>query len=297
MFGSIGSWTGRHVAVAGGTSILGKHLVDALTKSGAEVRVISRAVGDLTDHAFCGKFLDGADVLFHLASQRRNVAYHLAHRDEVFTANVGISESLIKAIRGRTPLPVIFFSTALVSTFPDGTDPATVPDGYLAAKIRCEQLWTQAAAEHGFPLTIIRPVSAYGPGDHFGEDANVIPSLMQRCMEAKDELTVWGSGKQKRAFVFAPDVAAATLQLVDAGAQGPQYISPPQAVTIAELATMIRDLIRPGLPIRFDLSKPEGPDVRDLSIPRALQSFPWTGLPQGLKQTLDWRRKTIVGST
>ncbi len=290
MFGSTGSWTGRHVAVAGGTSILGRHLVDSLTKSGAEVRVISRAVGDLTDHAFCAKFLDGADVLFHLASQRRNVEYHRAHRDDVFAANVGISESLIKAVCGRKPLPVIFFSTALVSTFPAGTDPATIPDGYLAAKIRCEELWNQAELDD---LLIVRPVSAYGPEDHFGADANVIPALLQRCAEAKDELTVWGSGKQRRAFIFAPDVAKATLQLVDSGAKGVQHLCPPDAVTIAELATTIRDLIRPGLPIQFDTSKPEGPDLCDLPVPSALQSFPWTPLSIGLKQTLDWWRKTL----
>lgn len=283
-------WSGKTVVVTGGTSLLGSCVTEKLSSLGARVRIASRTQGDVRDAHVCAELLEGADALFHLASQRRNVAYHLEHRKHIFDSNVAMTESLISALGNRKSLPVVFFSTALVSTFPPGTDPSAVPDGYLAAKITCEELWKKATND----LLLIRPVSAYGPRDRFGADANVIPSLMRRCAEAKDELNVWGSGKQKRTFVFAPDVAEATLQLMAASARGVQHLCPPECVSIGELAAVIRDLVRPGLPIRFDRTKPEGPDLCDLPVPQALQSFPWTDLHEGLKRTLQWWRETLT---
>lgn len=292
------SWTGKRVLVTGGTSLLGQPLVEKLIERGAEVRVttqraglrpaaiqnIDYRIGDLRELAFCRSIVEGIDAVFHLASFRRNVAYHLEHRDEVIAWNEGMTKSLLSALEGKA-IPVVFFSTALVGTLPDETDPTSIPDGYLAAKVMCEELWTEAAELQGSSLLIVRPVNAYGPRDRFAADGNVIPALMVRCQEAEKELVVWGSGRQKRTFIYTSDVANATMHLLDAGAMGVQHLCPPECVSIRELAEMIRDLVRPGLPIRFDPSKPEGPDLCHLPMPEALKAFQWTELREGLRRT------------
>jgi hypothetical protein len=172
--------------------------------------------------------LEGVDLLFHLASHRRNITYHREHRGEMIAKNMELTEGMIDALRRHGPVPSVFFSTALVGTVADQSIDS-ISDGYLAAKIECEKLWTAAASGNGFPLLVVRPASAYGPRDRFGTDANMIPSLIVRCSEAEKELSVWGSGKQRRSFVYAPDVAEATIKLLHAKATGVQYICPPSS--------------------------------------------------------------------
>ncbi len=296
-------WLHRRIALTGGTSLIGSFLVEKLISLGATVRVASRdenrgfpdppkdkiewRVGDVADEQFCEKLLEDCDELIHAASFRKNVAYHSEHRDEVIQANEAMTSALIGVLK-KKPLPVTFFSTAMVGMV---EHPQQSEDGYIAGKAQCEQLWERASHDIGFPLLTVRPVNAYGPRDTFTADSNVIPALIARAMQAKDSLTVWGSGTQIRSFVYAPDVAEAVIRLLEDHATGIAYVSPPDRIDIRRLATLIRDLVHSDLTLTFDTSKPEGPSfVADLPLHHALTNFPWTGIEEGLKETVEWYR-------
>ena len=147
--------------------------------------------------------------------------------------------------------------------------------------------------QYGFPLLVLRPVGVYGERDTFTEEGNVIPSLMAKAEAAKDELRVWGSGKQERVFIYAQDLVRALLTLLDHGATGIQYVMPPDTVTIREVAEKIRDMVKPNLKLVFDTSRPEG--QRSLAVlPNhpCLKDFEWTPLQDGLWNTYEgWKSK------
>lgn len=306
--------TGR-ILVTGGNGLLGKALTEHLRTLGADVFAPSSTDGDLRDPDVCKKIVSGIDQLFHLASFRRNVAYHLTHRKEVMEANIGMTEALAGALKseGRA-IPVTFFSTAILGTYCEISEKSgnipeksgagilacqagryarsqdinidDIADGYAAAKLRCEERWRETCTELQSPLLMVRPPSAYGPGDNFGPEANVIPSLIKKCMDGKDSLTVWGSGQQIRSFLYAKDVGPALMTLIDGGVTGTQYLCPPERVTIGELAGMIRDLVRPEMTIAFDTSQPEGPSFPDFPPHERLRDFSWTSLSDGLRATV-----------
>jgi preprotein translocase subunit SecA len=98
---------------------------------------------------------------------------------------------------------------------------------------------------------------------------------------------------QERVFLYANDLVAAVLSLLDHGASGIQYVTPPDVVTVAEVAQMICDLVQPGLKLEFDTSKPEG--RRSLAVlppHECLENFTWTPLKEGLKKTYQgWKAK------
>ncbi len=194
-------------------------------------------------------------------------------------------------VQAKKSVPVTFFSTAILGTFDPAITPETIEDGYAAAKLYCEHRWQDVCAKLNSPLLIIRPASAYGPGDTFGPDANVIPSLIKKCAEGKDSFTVWGSGKQKRCFLYAEDMPKALMTLIDGSVTGTQYLCPPDLVTIKHLAENIRDLVKPDAGIVFDASKPEGPSFPPLPLHPILNGFEWTGLRDGLKKTIEWARR------
>jgi nucleoside-diphosphate-sugar epimerase len=295
-------WHGKTVLITGGTGFIGSHLAEHLYAKGAIVRIPYRQEnswrmehdnvmdfrqGDIADAAFAREAIEGVDHVFHLASFRRNIAYHQQNITEVAEKNVQMANAIADAVRHH-PAPLTFFSTANIP--PDARDDTrTSTDGYQLGKALCEEVFTSLASDAQIPLLCVRPVSVYGPRDKFSKDSNVVPALITKAVEEEHTLTVWGSGKQHRKFVFVTDVIDATLALLDAGATGVQYVSPPNTVAIAELATIICKHAHPNLALAFDTTKPEGPH-QDTPLPfhPCLASFPWKTLESGIAETITW---------
>jgi len=298
---------GRRVLVTGGTGFIGSFLVEELLRRGAHVRVPMRAKnyralsarraeiewmeGDLRQAEFCRELVADVDFVFHLASQRRNVRYHHERCQEVFATNKAMSLALAAVLSDIPPIPVVFFSTGNI---PEPCDVDAVSsqktfDGYVIGKAACEELWLAEKKQRDFPLLIVRCVGIYGPRDTFSVEGNVIPSLMVKAQKSTDSLKVWGSGKQERSFLYVEDVIRALFLLIESGAQGVQPLSSSKSISVADLATQIRDLVNPELSITFDESQPEG--IRSLPhLPGhpSLQKFPWTPLSEGLQKTWEW---------
>jgi len=299
----IQSWAGKTVLVTGGTGFIGSFVVERLLAEGAEVRVPLRAQnfralsnrraeidwmeGDLRDSEYCARLVEGVDYVFHLASCRRNTEYHLKKSSDVMNENVRMTLALIEAIR-ENPVPVIFFSSANVPPTMDtiAIAQAEKVDGYVLGKTLCETLWFVAAHQRNIPLLIVRPVGVYGPRDTFKEDANLIPALMVQARDSEDTLKVRGDGSRERAFLYVEDLVDALFRLIDVGAEGVQYITSQEVVTVQALAERIRDLVRPGLAIESDSSG----HIAHRTIPMlplhdVLSTMEWTTLDDGLRST------------
>ena len=180
-------------------------------------------------------------------------------------------------------------------------EPSNEP--YAIAKIAgiklCESYNRQYGLSHGADYRSVMPTNLYGPGDNYHpENSHVIPALIRRFHEAKvagaPGVTIWGTGKPRREFLYVDDMAAASLHVMNLPkAVYDQHSSPMQShinvgfggdITIRQLAQTVARVVGYQGAIDYDTSKPDGTPCKLLDSSR-LNALGWhaiVGLEQGL---------------
>ncbi|HEU0199642.1 MAG TPA: GDP-L-fucose synthase [Burkholderiaceae bacterium] len=172
---------------------------------------------------------------------------------------------------------------------------------YALAKIAGIEMCWAYNRQLGTKFLAAMPTNLYGPGDSYDlQNSHVLPALIRKMHEAKvagnDEVVLWGSGKPRREFLYADDLARALVFLAALDDQRFDRLVAPDTcplinigtgedVTIRELAETVADVV--GFPGRFihDASKPDGTPrkVLDVSRLRALGWTPAVGLVDGIR--------------
>src|SRR5262245_56208413 len=82
------------------------------------------------------------------------------------------------------------------------------------------QLCEAYRQQYGVEFFAAIPADIFGPGDDFNpEDSHVIAGLMRRMHDAKragaPTVSIWGSGRQRREFMYVDDLAAACVHVLE----------------------------------------------------------------------------------
>ena len=169
---------------------------------------------------------------------------------------------------------------------------------YAIAKIAGIRLCQAYRRQYGCDFISAMPTNLYGPGDNFDLDSShVVPALMRKFHDAKlagaHSAVVWGTGRPRREFLHVDDLADACLFLMERYDSDEHInVGTGEDLSIGELAARVRDLVAPGVDIRFDASKPDGTPRKLLDVTR-LHALGWvhrTGLNEGLRSTYEWFR-------
>jgi GDP-L-fucose synthase len=184
---------------------------------------------------------------------------------------------------------------------------------YAVAKIAGIEMCWAFNRQHSTRFLALMPTNLYGPGDNYDPmNSHVIPALLRKIHTAKTtnapEVTLWGTGKPCREFLYAPDLAEAVVHLLTAPEQmygaliDPSSNQPPlinvgtgEDLPIAELAQLIARIVGYEGKIVWDSSKPDGTPKKllDVSKIRALGWAPKMSLEQGLRLTYDKVKDTL----
>ena len=91
---------------------------------------------------------------------------------------------------------------------------------YAIAKIAGIKLCQSYNRQYGIDYRCVMPTNLYGPGDNYhAEHSHVIPGLIRRFHEAKinghSSVSIWGTGKPLREFLYVDDLADACLKVMN----------------------------------------------------------------------------------
>ena len=303
--------------VTGGGGFIGGHVMDALAGCGAEpIAVVQAGVNgrippvgssvsaDLEDPDAVSRVLDGAELVVHLAARAGGIAFQRSADPAVFTVNRRITDNVLGAA-SAAGVKRVFLASSLV-TYRASDETLTEDHPKLSVEDRpSPYAWSKITDEvvaewHPDVETVVgRFGNIYGPGANFaGADATAVHALISRAVNLRngEELEVWGDGKAVRSFVFVRDAADAVLTILASAPSGSTYnVDSGVPVTIAELATVVRDAVNPTLRLRFDASRPSGRPYRVPSV-AALASLGFTApttLHNGVRVTVEWFKAHI----
>jgi GDP-L-fucose synthase len=170
-------------------------------------------------------------------------------------------------------------------------------DAYAIAKIAGIKMCQSYQKQYECNFISAMPTNLYGPGDNYDlKNSHVLPALLRKFHEAKlngePTVTVWGTGKPRREFLHADDLADACLFLMD------HYDSPEiinigvgKDISIGEMAQMIKNITGYEGEIVFDSSMPDGTFRKLLDVSK-LNGLGWEakiGFEEGVEATYQER--------
>ncbi len=306
----VGFWADKKVVVTGGAGFLGSFVVEKLKARGCANIFVPRSKDyDLVDMGAVRRLYADTtpDIVIHLAAVVGGIGANKANPGKFYYDNLMMGTQMIEVGRqvglGKfvaigticaypklTPVP--FKEKDLWNGYPEETN---APYG-LAKKMLLVQ--SQAyRAQYGFNSIYLLPVNLYGPGDNFDvESSHVIPALIRKCIEAKESgagsITVWGTGRPTREFLYVEDAAEGILLAAEKyNKPEPVNLGSSCEISIDNLVELIAAKTCFKGEIIWDSAKPDGQPRRLLDTSKAELEFGFkaaTGLREGLDATIAW---------
>jgi GDP-L-fucose synthase len=297
------------VLVTGGGGFLGSHLVERLEREGHDVVVPHRAEVDLTRYDDAERLFESAraELVFHLAAEVGGIGANRANPGRYWYANLMMGAHVLELSRlhGVAKLvvagtvcaypkftPVPFREDDLWNGYPEETN---APYGVAKKSIL---VGAQAYREqYGTNAIFLLPANLYGPRDNFDlESSHVIPALIRKMLESREQVVLWGDGSPTREFLYVDDCAEALVLAAERydGAD-PVNIGTGVETPIRDVAETIAELTGFVGEIVWDTSMPNGQPRRSLDASRADQLFGFraqTSLREGLARTIAWYRES-----
>jgi GDP-L-fucose synthase len=177
-------------------------------------------------------------------------------------------------------------------------------DAYAIAKIAGIKLCQAYRKQYGFNAISLMPTNLYGPNDNFDlESSHVLPALIRKLDAGKNVIghdiggpfqypvTLWGDGTPMREFLHVDDLADACFTcMLEYNDPDPINVGTGEDVTIAELASIISNVVGFTGGIDWDTEKPNGTPRKVLNVDK-IKSLGWEpkiGLKEGIKSTYEW---------
>jgi len=304
----MGQLKGKKVLVAGGDGFLGSHVCEALLQEGAKVNVLDIGPGDkiknlehvksritfftgsVTDEKFVLSTVQGMDAVvdasFPAAGCNRDL-----NNQYVDVGTVGVFNLLKSAlIQGAYFIFCSSISVYGVQQYIPINEQHPVEPFLLygATKLAGENYCRIMAKNYGCKALILRFSDLYGPNN----GRNSAPVNMLRKALNREPLPVTGDGRQVRSYLYITDAAQAVICALKNFRQGGIYnITGPQALSILELAGVVKQVVGVNVPVRFIPNT--GLDPRNYNIDGTLAAKeidfrPRVDVTKGLALTLEW---------
>ncbi|MDO6434137.1 GDP-L-fucose synthase [Flavitalea sp. BT771] len=265
------------IYVAGHRGMVGSAITRKLKKEGFS-NFVERTSKELdlrnqaAVHAFFEK--ERPDHVFLAAAKVGGILANNTYRAEFLYDNLMIQNNIIDAAYRAGVKKLMFLGSSCIypklapqplkedSLLTGELEPTNEP--YAIAKIAGIKMADAYRSQYGCNFISVMPTNLYGPNDNYDlNNSHVLPALIRKFHEAKKmgepSVVLWGTGKPRREFLHADDLADACYFLMQQyNEPGFVNIGTGEDLEIGELAQLIKRIVGYEGEVKHDLSKPDG---------------------------------------
>jgi GDP-L-fucose synthase len=281
------------IYVAGHRGMVGSAIVRALQQVGFDNIVFKTSAElDLKNQAAVDHFFETEkpQYVFLAAAKVGGIQANNIYRADFLYQNLMIEANIIHASYVNKVEKLLFLGSSCIYPkmapqpleenylLTGELEPTNEP--YAIAKIAGIKLCESYRRQYGCNFISAMPTNLYGPNDNYDlNNSHVLPALLRKFHTAKlngdKEVTVWGSGKPMREFLYVDDLAEACLFLMrEYDGEEWMNVGTGKDVTIGELAQTIKKITGFEGDLVFDASKPDGTPRKLMDVSR-LEKAGW----------------------
>lgn len=297
--------------VTGGAGFIGSHIADALIRRRIKVYVVDDLSTGNTKNVnpnahftklsiLSQQFPEymkrvKPDVIFHTAAQ---INLRDSVKEPFHDARTNICGSLIVAhTAGKIGVKKIVYCSTGGPMYPESArlpwSEKVAPEPlspYAISKRSAEMYFHYAYMMYGVSYVSLRYANVYGPRQNTKGEAGVISIFAESMLKGKP-VTIFGTGKQTRDFVYVEDVVRANLLAMQKNVVGIFNIGTGKETDVNTIAKKLQKITHAELPIRHapaasgDLTR----SALDARLAREkLGWVPLVKLDEGLEKTVKW---------
>jgi GDP-L-fucose synthase len=273
------------IFVAGHRGMVGSALLKKLEGEGfSNFALRTSAELDLRIQADVDSFfkLENPAYVFMAAAKVGGILANDSYRAEFFYDNIMIQSNIIHSAYQNKVNKLLFLGSSCIypKLAPQPLKEQYLLSGeleptnetYAIAKIAGIKMCDAYRNQYGCNFISVMPSNLYGSNDNYDlKSSHVLPALIRKFHEAKvnhdPKVVIWGSGKPRREFLHADDLAEACFFLMqEFNEPGFINIGSGEDIEINELANCIKNIVGYTGGITHDLSKPDGTPRKLLDI-------------------------------
>lgn len=306
------------IYIAGHNGLVGKSVHTLLHKKGYKNILFKKKKElNLTNKKGVDLFFkkNKPDFLIICAARVGGILENKTYSIEFLLDNISIQNNLLLSAKKYNVKRTIFLGSSCIypkkSKIPIKEDYLMTGklektnESYALAKIMGMKLCEILHNEFKKDIICLMPTNIYGKNDNFNiTSSHVIPGLISKFILAKKNetnVTIWGTGKPIREFLYVDDLANAIFLMLKISKgkinkikknKLPVFnIGSGQSVTIKKLALMIKKITGFNGKINFDKNFPDGTMNKNLDSNKIkkLKWKPKIKLATGLKKVINSR--------
>jgi GDP-L-fucose synthase len=286
-----------NIFLTGGNGMLGRAVSRIACEHFPDLKIAapSRSELDLTDVEAVNRFYAAHkfDTVIHSAAKVGGIAANIAEPVEFLIQNLRLNDNVIMGANQADVPKLIFLGSSCM--YPkDYRQPLTEDDllaapleptneGYALSKITGAKLCEYISQKPKRAYRTIVPCNLFGTDDHFGSDAShLIAAIVTKVVDAqangRNEISIWGSGKARREFLFVDDLVTFILENLDKVEDFPNTLNVGYGTdhSIDDYYKAVADIAKYTGTFKYDLTKPEGMMQKLMDSSLATEEFNWS---------------------
>lgn len=243
-------------------------------------------------------------IVFNLASPASPIDYLQLPIETLMVGSAGTQNCLELARRKKAR----FFMASTSEVYGDplvhpqveeywgNVNPNGTRSCYDEAKRYAEAITFAYHRKYGVDIKVIRIFNTYGPRMRV-DDGRVVPTFLKQALLG-EPVTIYGTGKQTRAFCYVSDLVDGIFRLAESSEHGPINVGNPVEMTMLEFAEKIIATTNSKSPIVYvPLPTADDPMQRCPNNTKARERLGWqpkVALEEGIAKTIPYFREKLA---